>query len=348
MKTPDNFTGKDPSKFRSWWRAVENYMEVYEPTMPNDKVKIAWVSSLMREQALNWHHARDTKFKTNKIVDTWALYKEALEKRFVDQLELKKDDETMRAMVYEGSIDNYIARLEEYNSRVGLSGITFRNIVSAAMSPEIRRMVFSRAGRFPDEDDEFLMVIRDAGRTVEEEKRVEELYKKKVEVRKNLEDKSSKTVKGTKDAVSSGKGNQSGQKAEKAQEQGKRPVKEATGAKKGTEKKPSLWKSGKEAYEGVPQAEIDDHKAKGVDCRRCGRDSHNTYECYARKTIAGTDLPVHPSKKGSSAATKRKQTDDQETPEPKKGKVAAVVNHDTAMEQARIWEMDSDDEMSDF
>jgi hypothetical protein len=192
------------------------------------------------------------------------------------------------------------------------------------------------------------MVIRDAGRTVEEEKRVEELYKKKVEVRKNLEDKSSKTVKGTKDAVSSGKGNQSGQKGDKPKDKGQRPVKEATGAKKGTEKKPSLWKSGKEAYEGVPQAEIDDHKAKGVDCRRCGRDSHNTYECYARKTIAGTDLPVHPSKKGSSAATKRKQTDDQETPEPKKGKVAAVIDHDAAMEQARIWEIDSDCEMSDF
>jgi hypothetical protein len=127
-------------------------------------------------------------------------------------------------------------------------------------------------------------------------------------------------------------------------------VKEATGAKKGKGKEPGLWKNGKEAFEGVPQAEIDAHKASGCDCWRCGRDSHRTYDCYARKTIAGTDLPVHPSKanKGSAAATKRKQTDDQETPVPKKGKTAAVIDHDAAMEQARIWEVDSDDEMSDF
>jgi hypothetical protein len=318
--------------------------------MPNDLVKISWLASLLRDDALDWFHARETKFKVNKMTDTWSQFVEAMEKRFTDGLELRKYVEKMRALKYDGSIDTYLSRLEEMNSRVGASGIMLRELVIEAMSPEIRRMVFSRHGRIPDEDDALFEVLRDAGQTLEEEKRTAEHYKKKSEnINKNSVPESSRTKKGNQDAVPAGKGNQSGQKADPAKDKGKRPVKEATGAKKGEPKKDSLWKNGKEAFEGVPSEEINTHKKSGVDCWRCGRDTHRSFDCYARKTIAGTDLPIHPSKKTESvAATKRKQSSDEDKqPEPtqKKAKVAAIPDQDTAMEQARLWEEETDSEM---
>jgi hypothetical protein len=54
MKSPDNFTGKDLSKFRAWWRTVQDYVSVNEPTMPQDKIKIMWLGSLLRDEAQRW------------------------------------------------------------------------------------------------------------------------------------------------------------------------------------------------------------------------------------------------------------------------------------------------------
>jgi hydroxymethylpyrimidine pyrophosphatase-like HAD family hydrolase len=50
------------------------------------------------------------------------------------------------------------------------------------------------------------------------------------------------------------------------------------------------FQSNREALAGVPQAEIDQHKADKASCWRCGRSSHHTLECFAKKTSKGTEL----------------------------------------------------------
>ena len=340
MKLPERFFGKDVSLFRSWWRSVQNYMDVYEPTMPTSLVKIRWVGSLLSEDALNWFLTRQTRNEVNRLTDTWSEFKEALVKEYTDELELDKDEEKLRALKYEGSISRYTAKLEEINSRVGMSGVTFRNMIKKAMSAEIMKMVYSRYGKVPTDDSDLLLAIKEAGKTVEEIKRsLGDRSKDKTD------DKKPKDQEKKKDA------DQKRSEGRKAQDQGKGKGQEETQAKK--EKKASLWKSGKEAFEGVPQEEVDTYKAEGSKCWRCGGDTHKMWDCFASKTKKGTTLPVHPSKQtASSSATKRKRSPEEEStveePVQKKEKIAAAVaDPDTAMEQARIWEIETDCE-SDF
>jgi hypothetical protein len=64
--------------------------------------------------------------------------------------------------------------------------------------------------------------------------------------------------------------------------------KESTHIPKGDREK--KFPNNREALVGVPQAEIDQHKADKVSCWRCGRNSHHTLECFAKKTSKGTEL----------------------------------------------------------
>src|SRR5258705_1942405 len=189
MKTPEAFTGKDISKFRAWWRTVRDYMEVNEPFMPKDKVKISWIGSLLKSEAQCWFQTRQTRLETYHLIDTWTEFQEAFIKRFTDELQLRKDSEAMVALKYEGSIDDYFARLEDYNSRVGPSGPLYRTTILHAMSDEIHDMVFNHSGRFPEEDNALVNVIRDAGRALEEKKRFKELNKAGKNNGKNKKDK---------------------------------------------------------------------------------------------------------------------------------------------------------------
>ena len=105
----------------------------------------------------------------------------------------------------------------------------------------------------------------------------------------------------------------------------------------------------------MDQTEVDKHKKDKADCWRCGRSSHRTLECYASKTVGGTDLPAPPAKvaavkgKGSKKAKRKDDSDsEEEAPPPaKKAKVAALMNRSTPPFQ-RFVELSSSESESDF
>ena len=115
-----------------------------------------------------------------------------------------------------------------------------------------------------------------------------------------------------------------------------------------------IWKSAKDAIAGIPQHEIDSHKSTAgrSGCWRCGNESHRTFKCYAKKTKAGTILPLVPTK-GASATTsaKRKRDEEEEvkeeSPAPKQQKIAAVQEIDEDMREAAIWAQRSKSEEED-
>jgi hypothetical protein len=233
-------------------------------------------------------------------------------------------------------------------------------------------MVYTRTGEYPEEDNEMVLAVRHAGRTVEERKRSKEFRNQYANNRNNngngngkssktkKGDKSGKTQKGNQEAVPSGS-DQTEQKADQAKDKGKK-------------KKERLWKGPKEALEGIPQAEIDTNKEKGADCWRCGRDGHSTFDCFARQSLAGTELPIHPSRqKDSASAVKRKRNNEKKpaaaTPPAKKANqtqsqtqsqtqahtleqadiaAAVLLNRIRAQEQAKAWELRSSEEPKDF
>lgn len=296
MKLPETFTGTDNSKFRAWWRLVKGYMKVNEATMPNDTVKIAWIGALLRDEALNWFHARETRHELAHEEDDWARFRRAMEKRFTDEQETRKDEEAMRSLRYEGSISNYMSRIEEYNSRVGMGGATFRNMIITAMTPRVIDTIYSRAGDIPDDDNELVAIVKKAGKAVEESDRVKNLIQKRDPKPANNK---------TKETLPIPEKTRPTEPTGQANNPEKEPQTNAPGPQTGM---PYLWKNPAEAFEGVPQDEIDAHKADATArrCLRCGRLGHSLMRCYARRTIAGTELPIHPSKQEKPTETKRK------------------------------------------
>ena len=111
----------------------------------------------------------------------------------------------------------------------------------------------------------------------------------------------------------SGTGNQnaSSKGASKgSREQGKGKGKEELQRSEGQPaktKKGKLWKGLREVFQGVPQDEIDEHKKNAQGCWRCGRDNHNTYQCYARTSKKGTTLLEAPGRQISATTTAPKR-----------------------------------------
>jgi hydroxymethylpyrimidine pyrophosphatase-like HAD family hydrolase len=68
----------------------------------------------------------------------------------------------------------------------------------------------------------------------------------------------------------------------------KRGKKESTHTTRSDKEK--KFQNNQEALAGVRQAEIDQHKADKVSCWHCGRNSHHTLECFAKKTSKGMEL----------------------------------------------------------
>ena len=315
MKLPETYDGSDVSKFRSWWRSVKRYMRIYESAMRQDEVKITWIGSLLRGEALNWYHAREGRHELAGTQDEWTRFRDALEKRFVDTLEKRKDETAMRKLRYGGSISNYLAQIDEYNGRVGMTGITFRNMIIEAMPEKVIDMVFNRIGGIPEDDEILLETVRIAGQIVEENQRI-----------KN-------SISGLKRKTSE-------------REASEPPMKKQRVSKE----RDQIWKSFDEAFKGVPQSELNEYRSSGG-CRRCGKDGHRALHCFAKRSIKGTELPSGGQGNGGQGGgfTRVNAAVDEPEKEVTSAVVAGVLRHqDDTLDHTRIWEIDSSDDEQGF
>ena len=346
LKAPQFFSGKDKTLLRAWWMSVQDYVETYATSWPDEDAQVKWVGSLFTHKALAWHQERRKSIQKQKLKDTWAAFSSAFEARFEDKREAQKDVKRITELQYDGDIDDYITKLEDLNMRVGALGPMFRNVIWEAMTPAIKKMVYQRCGEVPNDDVALIHAVKEAAHVVEGLN--EELgytKKKTLEVRGERKDKGKEREAARPREVQ--------QKDRKVKDKGSK--KEFAGKKDRKSDKPAVYASGREALQGVPQAEIDKHKKEKADCWRCGRSGHKMYDCYAKKTVGGTEL----TKDGKVASSgKRKRDDDeigeQEKPkEKKKAKTAAVRQDNEDMDmpdaQPRIWELEEDQNMeSDF
>jgi hypothetical protein len=346
MKAPQIFTGKDKTLFRAWWMSVQDYVETYSTAFPDEDAQVKWVGSLFSHKALSWHQERRKAIKSQGLKDNWTAFSSAIETRFMDRREVQKDERRIRELQYEGDIDDYITKLEDLNMRVGASGPMFRAVIWDAMTPEIKKMVYQSFKGIPRDDDAMIEAVKEAAYIVENiEEEIKGPKKKTLEVRENRH---------TKEAV-----------RPREVQQKDRKVKDKNSEKKGSSSKKdkksdksAIFASGREALQDVPQSEIDKHKKDKADCWRCGRSGHKMYECYAKKTVGGTEL----SSGGKTASLGKRKRDNEEENDKeqekskgrdKKAKTAAVHHNDEDIDlpdaQPRIWELeDSEEDESDF
>ena len=363
MKVPDTHDGTH-SKLRPWWELVKDYMEIHEPTMPTESIQIKFVGSLLRDEARRWYDTRKRSMENRNEQDSWGAFSEALLECFTDSQETRHDYDRMKALRYEGLIQDYLSRLEEINSRVGISGPPLQDIILRQLTLEMGRVIFHKAGSIPKDDETLIKAVREAG--IMEEEFLHTQGKMKGSAQKKPAD-NNQTQPGD-NSERPGKVGRSARRSGKAAGEDSEtlaPQSDASNAKEKPEKKDfshltKLWDNPKAAFQGVPFEETKKHKDMGRDCQRCGHNGHHSIHCRAGKTVGGTVLPPYPGKKiandtgtkpATTAATKRKRIaaeDDShmEQPPAQKERTAAVI---ASASQPPIWaSSDDDSELSDF
>jgi len=346
MKSTHNFDGKSSTNFNQWWEAVVMYLGFYLETV--DRQKIAWVGTLLTDTALSWNLQR---YQELNNADTWVNYSAALRVAYHNDREAANAQLKLGKLKYHGCIRTYLTEFRALNNYTRARGEALREKVDLAMPDRVLDMRFNQNPEDPADDKHFLQATQRVGLQVEKRK----------------------ALKATKEAMWSqtsggngnrGKDSQSGKNSANArkgkeQEGPKQTKKSVSGGKPEKPRKPwteSRWGSIGNALKGVPQNEIDSHKASKANCWRCGRDTHSTSDCYAHTTAKGMELPETPKVAGAvQGKGKRDWEEPDELPAPKKAQTAAVKTEDDDMKEAAsawtanrkisgIW----DDDDSDF
>ena len=140
MKAPDTFDGTF-TKFRRWGEAIDEYFTIHKRRVPTNQTKIFSVGTFLRDQAADWYTERKRTLRTAKLKDNWEAFSEAMEDRFTDRQETGKDHEKLLALEYGGDIQTFLAKLNELNSRVHLSGQVLKRVLVTAMSHDMHKSI---------------------------------------------------------------------------------------------------------------------------------------------------------------------------------------------------------------
>jgi hypothetical protein len=323
LDNPAKFDGKPRTPFRTWWDSVRDYIRFYPETTGIQR--IAWLGTLLTDEAKEWHQARRRLVSDE---DTWNAYSEAIQDEYLDPREAATAFNQLSALRYKGDIKAYLTAFRALNIHARVNGEALQNKVNLALPLEIIDMRFAQNPHLFTEDEPFLVATYEAGRHWENRNL---LMKEKAAIERGSGGQSSNTS-----SKGSGKG---------SKDQGTRRTKEdhpqsgQTGGGQ-TEKSGKIWKGLRDAFKGVPQDEIDNHKKDPHGCWRCGRNTHGTYQCYARTTTKGTTLPEAPGQVSATSTSKRKRDE-----APADLPTAAVAAEDDDMREVpSLWAEESDKE----
>ena len=166
LKAPETFDGSC-SKFRRWWESINEYFAIHQRRVPNDQTKIYALGTFLRDQAADWYAERKRSMKALHLDDNWVAFSAAMEERFTNRQEKGKDYAKHLALEYAGDMHTYLARFNEFNSRVQFTGQSFKRVLLAAVTPDMYRNIWRKYGKIPDTDGDLLQAVQEAG--IEEE-----------------------------------------------------------------------------------------------------------------------------------------------------------------------------------
>jgi hypothetical protein len=75
---------------------------------------------------------------------------------------------SFQQLQYKWDIQEYLSKLLEINGRVRAKGEPLREVITAAITPEMHRAIYQGYHRLPADDKELIAAIRDVG-IIEEE-----------------------------------------------------------------------------------------------------------------------------------------------------------------------------------
>lgn len=94
--------------------------------------------------------------------DSWSSSSKALLERFTDRQEQWRNYDKLKGLRYEGSIQDYLSRLEELNGHVEVSGPALQAIILLQMAPGMGRANSHKTGSVPESDGALIEAVREA------------------------------------------------------------------------------------------------------------------------------------------------------------------------------------------
>ncbi len=222
-----------------------------------------------------------------------------MDERFKVDFEAKVNYKKLFQTKYSNNILQYIDKLEGLNEKVGISGMTWREILKDGLPHELRKELAKVKGGEPEEDDALVVAIKEIGLAHEKFLAEEKMRGGQSE---------GKTDSGAK---GKGKRKRGSGKGDDAQEK-----KEAPDAKKPkTAQTPAAGNSTprftkeqeSEALKGIPQNLREARMNKGL-CTRCGLPKHRWQWCRKEITISSTRKKGKKDKKEGGAEGKKDET----------------------------------------
>jgi hypothetical protein len=285
MKEPEVFDG-DWENYIPWMKAVKEYMTVRSIDFNNDATRIHWLGSLLKGDAHQWYQNRIDTIEKELRPDTWASYTAAMDHYFRDPHQKRNYTNKMARLHWKYKpgchktglpADQWGIRIAIYQEKAQVQGEVLREIYDQAFPEDLACQAWTDVQDLDDPRYEYFKArLIKLATTKEEHRNMHEkpllnMYqtssKPKQEREKRKRDEEKKSNRGW---------DKRGKKGE------------STRTPKGDQEK--KFQNNREALAGVPQAEIDQHKADKASCWRCGRSSHHTLECFAKKTSKGTEL----------------------------------------------------------
>jgi hypothetical protein len=350
MKEPEVFDG-DRENYIPWMKAVKQYMTVRSIDFNNDATRIHWLGSLLKGDARQWHQNRVDTTEKECRPDTWPSYTAAMDHYFRDPHQKRNYTNKMARLHWKYKpgchktglpADQWGIRMAIYQEKAQVEGEVLREIYDQAFPEDLACQAWTDV---QDLDDprykHFKARLIKLATAKEQHKNMHEkpllnMYQTSSEPKQERE-------KWKRD---------DDKKSNRSDKQGK---KESTHTPRSDKER--KFQNNREALAGVPQAEIDQHKADKASCWHCGRNSHHTLECFAKKTSKGTELATTVAT--VSKRTKRQRpSEDSEDEDDEPGepvskwpkKVAAVtqtVSETSPETPTRVWEVE-DSELSDL
>jgi len=170
LKDRKKFDGKPTTPFTSWLESVQEYVGFYPQA--TDVQWIAWIGTLLRGMARDWHQHR------RRIMgdrDTWVLYSANMLSEYRDRQEAANAQRKLGEIEYKGDIKAYLTEFWSLNVYAQCTRESLQEKTNLAMPRAIIDMQFAHhMGEFID-DEHFLTTTYKAEVHVEQCKPLEEI-----------------------------------------------------------------------------------------------------------------------------------------------------------------------------
>jgi len=267
LDKPEKFSGHDAKPtFAAWWAHVGNYFKYYETTYVKEMDKIAFVGRRMSENTEEWYKERAAQLKQQNKEDDWKSFASAIETRFSSRFKQRDALRKIDRIVYDGDIELYIDKMEIANARAGLSGVIWREKLKGELTRPMKKKL-SNVGQLPEDDIEFVEVLREVGKNLEDEVKEENRSH-----RKSPEPKNPKKTPGSKEVKDHNSSHQVNKKPGKKSNKGDRSDKGSSAKKK------QHYKTKEDATKGV-DPKLVEKRFKNNNCLVCGKPNHCWFQC---------------------------------------------------------------------